>query len=147
MAWGFFKKLVDRGPTGAVRERRIRLAAELQWAAVDDCDDLFRLSDLLRLLRLLGHRHRLGARARIQADGELRTPYHAADDRLSSGAAGTFRCRPGSATTVYIPHGRQPRRPRRYFASAVDICNQRPLARRELDVRGLGHYSTRFIWS
>src|SRR5262245_28022192 len=77
---GVLQKARDSRPTGTVRERRICRSAELQWPAIDAGDDLFRVSDLLRLLRLLGHRYRLGAGARLQVDGKFRQAIPCADD-------------------------------------------------------------------
>ena len=71
IAWGFFKKLViaDRLAlyvNDVYGTRRTSMVFNCRW------DHLFRLSDLLRLLRLLGHCDRLGARARLQFHGKLR---------------------------------------------------------------------------
>ena len=76
-----------RGPAGVLRAgrraRRLRV----------------RRADLLRLLRLHGHRDRPRAAHGVRLPAELRPPVHRASACASSGAAGTSRCRATCATS------------------------------------------------
>ena len=60
---------------------------------------LLHAADLLRLLRLLRHGDRPRPDVRLPLSRELPLALHRRHASRSSGAAGTSRCRPGSATT------------------------------------------------
>ena len=97
-----------------------------------------RVPDLLRLLRLHRHRHRLGDAARRRASRELRRALPGARTSPTSGAAGTSPLHLAARLPLH-PARRQPR------PAACDLpqpdahdAARRPLARRGVDLRGLG---------
>ena len=139
-AWGSCKKVLiadrlgnlDRPAAGAARRAgraRAPGSALLGYA----------LPDLLRLQRLLRHGHRAGPPVRHRAAPELRQPVQGGDRRsdfwrrwhmtLSPGCA-TISTSRSAATAARRAAARQPH---------GDDGARRPLARRQLDVRRLGH--------
>ena len=98
---GLGKKMLIANIVAAARRRDLRaaVAAQLTPALAWLGDRLLHAADLLRLLGLLRHGDRPRAHVRLPVPRELQLPVHRRHASRSSGAAGTSRCRPGSATT------------------------------------------------
>ena len=98
IVWGLFKKLVIADNIGVIANKVFALQDPGLLRAVGRrvrvCD-----SDLRRLLGLHRHRARRGEVVRIRSDQELPAAVPRRPAPPTSGIAGTFRCRRGSAIT------------------------------------------------
>ena len=121
-------------PTRSSRCRRSQLDGRARLAR----RRLLHAADLLRLLGLLRHGHRPRRACSGSASPRTSTTPTSRARSPSSGGAGTSRCRPGSATTSTSRSAATAWRRARLPQPGDRVLPVRPLARRELDLRGLG---------
>ena len=138
MAWGLFKKVVIADRLAVVVNTVYADPTAHTGCAADPRRGVLRGPDLLRLLGLLRHGDRRRAGHGLSSDGQLPAPVRVALDRRVLDALAHLVVELVSRLRLHPARRQPPRHRPPDLQPDGDLPAERPLARRELDVRDLG---------